>query len=237
MIAWISFHRTASPSGTARILSLAAAAILTLCPVTGSSAESVESEDFPSLIAVLPMTNMSLEEGMGEVLRKAVYHRLREKGYRRMELDAVDAALREEGISDPVQLAVFSPGDLGKLLKVEGVLYGQVDQAAVQHAGVMENTVFSASLSLVDGRSGRIVWSFSEKRAADRNFAIDPLNMLLNIFITEATSKKDAFGYLAQEMLKTMPAGPVEVVVGDDLLDRAVEIDVTTENTESGETK
>ena len=65
-----------------------------------------------------------------------------------------------------------------------------------------------------------ILWHAEQWRAA-KPVELDPVNALINSVLHTAASREDRVVYLVQEMLKTLPDGPV-AVTKDNLLDRAV---------------
>jgi hypothetical protein len=78
----------------------------------------------------------------------------------------------------------------------------------------------SCSLRLVHVATGETLWQAQQWRTAHRQWQLDPVNALLNTMLHANASREDRVAYLVQEMLKTLPAGPV--AIGDDnLLEKA----------------
>lgn len=183
----------------------------------------------PSTIAVLPMDNLSLEPTLESHLYNEVYQRLISKGYIRISVDVVRRKMGAMGIQTPGQLVGISPQRLKKELNCDAVLIGHIDQSGAVHAGLYDAVVVSCSLGLMDCVTGEILWRCEQWRTAHRQWSLDPLNALINTMAHEDASRKDRISWLVQEMLKTLPAGPVRVV-GDDLLNQAVDIEADTAN-------
>jgi len=177
----------------------------------------------PKVIAVLPMDNLSLEPDVENFLYDEVYSRLKAKGYIRISVDSVREKMGKLGIQTPGQIAGISPQKLGKELNCDAVLIGQIDQSATIHGGVYDAIAVSCSLGLMNCADGELLWHCQEWRAAHRQWSLDPFNALVNTFGHENSSRKDRVAWLVQEMLKTLPEGPVRIV-NDDLLNQAVEI-------------
>jgi hypothetical protein len=196
----------------------------------GAWAQAPEEEDWqvhkdfermrPLTIAVLPMDNLSLEPGVEDALYKAVYDRLAAKGYAKISVDHVTAVMKRLGVTIPGLLAGFSAKRLGEELQADGLLFGQIEQSARINKIAYDAVVVSCSLRLVHVESGTILWHAQQWRAAKRQWQLDPVNMLINSVLHSNASREDRVAYLVQEMLKTLPAGPVEVG-GDDLLGKA----------------
>jgi hypothetical protein len=174
----------------------------------------------PQRIAVLPMENLSLEPDTEDALYRAVYSRLTEKGYIKISIDKVQLVMKDLGIQTAGQLSGISPERLGRMLNCDAVFMGRIDQSGTVHMGVYDALVVSCSLKLVHCRTGRVIWLTEQWRTAHRQWQADPINLLLNIAVHENASRPDRVAWLVQEMLKTLPHGPVEVI-NDNLFDQA----------------
>lgn len=174
-------------------------------------------------IAVLPMENLTVEGDIAYHFRVRLSERLRAKGYTVVDNTLVDEKLYQLGVAHAGQLRLLPFAELQQLTSADGFLSGVVEQGAVQHAGVYNSYVFTCSLKLQD-RDGKVIWSSLQNRVAKRRFAIDPINMFLDIALTEGGGDLQQAVYaLADIMLKNMPEGPVQVVSGGDaLLDMAI---------------
>lgn len=179
----------------------------------------------PTSIAVAPMDNFSLEPGIEEALHNEVYQNLSAKGYARISADHVRAVMNKLGISIPALLAGISPQRLGRELKADAILMGQIEQSASIHSGLYDAVVVSTSLRLVDAKSGKVIWRTEQWRTAHRQWQIDPINLLLNMFSHAHASREGRIAYLVREMLKTLPQGPVQLQA-DDLFNQAGEISI-----------
>jgi hypothetical protein len=174
----------------------------------------------PTRIAVLPMDNLSLEPGVEEALYKAVYDRLAAKGYTKISAGHVSQVMKKLGVTIPGLLAGISVKRLGEELQADGLLFGQIEQSARINQVVYDAVVVSCSLRLVQAESGTTLWHAQQWRVAKRQWQLDPVNALLNTLLHSADSREARVSYLVQEMLKTLPDGPVEHG-GDNLLDKA----------------
>jgi hypothetical protein len=174
----------------------------------------------PITIAVLPMDNLSLEPGVEEALYKAVYERLASKGYAKISAEHVSTVMKRLGVTIPGLLAGFSPRRLGEELHADALLFGQIEQSARVNTIAYDAIVVSCSLRLVHVATGETLWQAQQWRTAHRQWQLDPVNALLNTMLHANASREDRVAYLVQEMLKTLPAGPV--AIGDDnLLEKA----------------
>lgn len=174
----------------------------------------------PAIIAVMPMDNMSLEPGVEEALYSAVYARLAAKGYSKISVDHVTSVMKRLGVTIPGLLAGFSSKRLGEELHADALLFGQVEQSARINKVAYDAVVVSCSLRLVDARTGAVLWHAEQWRTAHRQWQLDPLNALINAMAHSNSSRDERLNYLAQEMLKTLPQGPIEMG-SDNLFDKA----------------
>ena len=174
----------------------------------------------PMTIAVLPMDNLSLEEGVEEALYQQVYRRLTSRGYAKVSVNHVSEVMKKLGVTVPGLLGGFSTIQLGKELHADALLLGQIEQAASVHQAVYDAVVVSCSLRLIDAQTGKTLWHAEQWRTAHRQWALDPFNMLLNTMGHANASREDRVAYLVQEMLKTLPKGAIQIDTGD-LLNRA----------------
>ena len=132
------------------------------------------------------------------------------------------------GVTHAGQLGLLAFEQLRSITSADGFLSGVVEQSAIQHAGVYNAYVYMCSVKLQD-RQGKVVWASLQNRVAKRRFAIDPINALLDIALTEGGGdSREAVYALADQMLESLPEGPVEVIIGDPLLEMAVEVPVKT---------
>jgi len=207
--------------------------LLFLFPTTAFPEEPSEREawevapDFASFgvknVAVLPMDNLSLEPEGEKILYDAVYTRLKNKGYSKIDKEHVSQVMLKLGVKTPGQLAGISLKRLGKMLNADAVLFGQVDQSAAVHTGIYDAVVVSCTLRLVHCESGKTLWRAEQWRTAHRQWQLDPLNMLINFAGHETASREKRLQWLASEMLKTLPDGPI-IMDSENLFEKAVEV-------------
>lgn len=195
--------------------------LLLLCCACSSVKKTSEKESWwvhpmfsqmqPAVIAVLPVENLTLEDGVEELLFEAVYTRLSAKGYRKISVDRTRQVMKHFGIQVPGQLAGISNQRLREQLHCDAILLGRIDQSAAIHAGVYDAVVVSLSFMLRDLQSGKVIWQTEQWRTAHRQWQLDPFNMLINFVAHESSSREQRIQWLVQEMLKTLPNGAVTI--------------------------
>lgn len=179
-------------------------------------------------VAILPMENMTVDPDIAYHFRSRITQRLTAKGFTVVNNDRLNQHLYDLGITHAGQLALVSFEELGEISAADGFLSGVVEQAARQHAGVYNGYVYMCSVKLQD-REGKVIWSSLQNRVAKRRFAIDPINALLDIALVEGGGdSQEAVYALADQMLSSLPQGPIVVITGDSLLNKAIEVPVQT---------
>ena len=177
------------------------------------------------VVAVVPMINMSLEAKIGEQLQEEVYKRLLSKGYQKITAGKVGEVMGRLGIQTPEMLSGISYQRLGRELNCQAVIQGQVNQSGTQHKGLYDAVVVSCSLQMIDCPTGRILWRAEQFRTAHRQWQADPLNALINLISHEKADRQSRVAWLVQEMFRTLPQGPIQIVQ-DNLLSQAVQIEI-----------
>ena len=179
-------------------------------------------------VAVVPMDNLSLEPIIEEALFNETYDRLVAKGYMKVSVDHVRLVMKKLGIFTPGQLAGISLKKLGNELNCDALLIGQIEQSAAIHAGVYDAVTVSCSLRLLHIESGVILWQAEQWRTAHRQWQFDPVNALINAIAHESSSRGKRIAWLVQEMLSTLPQGPV-IVEHESFLEKAQEVTIKNE--------
>jgi len=175
------------------------------------------------VVAVMPMDNLSLEPEVEKILYTAVYDRLAAKGYQKISVEKVNSVMKELGIQTPGMLDAFKSETLGKKLNCDAFLMGQIDQSADIHKGTYDAVVVSCSLILKSRKTSEIIWRTEQWRAAHRQWQLDPINAIINYMAHKEASREKRINWLVQEMLKTLPQGPIKIEFGD-LLNKALEV-------------
>ena len=179
-------------------------------------------------VAVLPMQNVSVDPEVAYHFRQRVQHRLTDKGYAVVDGGWIDNILYELGLTHAGQLSLVSLPTLAELLDADAFVFGLVEEAATWHAVAFNGYAYQSSLKLQQP-DGEVLWWALEEKVAKRRFAIDPINAFVDIALTElGDGARKASHVLADRLLASLPQGPIEVTVGDDLLNRAITLEAST---------
>ena len=174
------------------------------------------------ILAVLPVQNYTVDRDTSLGFRTSLTQRLRSSGYSTLDTNEVDQAVLNLGVQHPEQIALVSRQQLMDAVRADLAAVGAVRVSTTQSAAGYHAYAYWVDLSIVD-RAGNVLWQ-DEHRVTSRSFAADPLNMILDGMLyrwPEATRRGRAVDYLAQELLRGLPRGPVQMS-DDRLLDEAV---------------
>jgi hypothetical protein len=181
----------------------------------------------PAQVAVLPFGNETNDVSGPESVRKLLAELLPMRGYRVMPLDKVDKVLEEKfGITDGGQLNVATPEEIGKALKTDGLIYGNLISFVDLPLGFARKRTVKAEFRLVDAKSGERLWEDKKgwttpelhidaeeaKGAAVRQVAERQLQKMTGQFLRNETLM------VLHMALQTLPPGPDPAVPPADAL-------------------
>jgi len=135
-------------------------------------------------IAVMPMENISVEPEVAYHFRQRVITLLIAKGYTVTDSQWIDQALYKLGLTHAGQLRLLTMPQLSQAVKADGYLFGIVEEARTQNAGVYNAYVYKSSLKM-NASTGEQLWFSLEQRVSKRRIAIDPINALLDIVLVD----------------------------------------------------
>ncbi len=180
-----------------------AAFLILCCGVFGGCATSGEvfrdtTMDFGSIksVAVLPLANLSRDLLAGERVRDVFNTMLMASGaVYVIPSGEVARGVAAAGIASPSAPSADDVMKLAKNVKVDAVIYGVVREYGEVRSGTASADVISLSLQLVEGQTGRVVWSASTTQGGiglmDRLFGGGgrPLNDITEKAVNDLISK------------------------------------------------
>lgn len=144
------------PSLYTHVLLLAAA-----CACSGKAAYLVSPvlrTAADTRVAVLPFDNQSTDIGASDVMRKLAADGLGKRGYSPLPVQEVDVKLSALGVSEGGQLPGVKPGDLGRALGVDLLVYGDVEDFNFQNLGFLIRKSVALRLKIVSAASGETLY-------------------------------------------------------------------------------
>jgi len=154
--------------------------------------------DFGSIktVAVLPFANLSKDQLAGERVRDVFNTLLMASGaVYVIPSGEVARGITAAGIANPTAPSADDIMKLSRNVKVDAVIYGVVREYGDVRSGTASADVISLSLNLVEGQTGRIVWSASTTQGGisltDRLFGGGgrPLNDVTEKAVNDLISK------------------------------------------------
>lgn len=119
---------------------------------------ALATDDPPRSVAVLPFSDRSRTEGLAEMVRTSFYSHLSALPYKDIELDEVDARLKEHDLNSPEGIPPTAVKLLGRILAADAVVFGEVTEFDRVFAGLYSQLSVGAAITIYDTRSGRKLW-------------------------------------------------------------------------------
>lgn len=164
----------------------------------------------PRSIAVLPFHNEAKSKEGSEEVRRGFYNHFSSLPFKDMEIHRVDDLLRKAGLTDPEVINKTSAVDLGKILGVEAVVYGNISNFDKLFAVVYSAVSVGAEIKMHETKTGNFLWSGQHVvRIHEGGISTTPIGLIATVIAT-AMNIRDiqllrACDDLFREMVKTIP--------------------------------
>jgi len=164
----------------------------------------------PQTVAVLPFINLARSQQGSEEVRKAFYNHMSSLPYKGMKPYIVDNNLRKAGLTDPEAINKTSPKELGKILGVDAVIYGNISDFDKLFAVVYSSVSVGAEIKMYDTKTGNFLWSGQHvARIHEGGISTTPIGIIATVIAT-AMNIRDiqllrACDDLFRDMVKTIP--------------------------------
>lgn len=135
-------------------------AMLTGCATTDNSVDyTAFRESKPASILVLPPLNSSVEAGASQAVLAQATLPLAESGYYVLPVAVVDETFKQNGMFTPDDIHALSAAKLYETFGADAALYIDVKRYGSSYAVVSSSVVVEVEASLVDLRSGAVLWN------------------------------------------------------------------------------
>lgn len=135
-------------------------AMLTGCATTDNSIDyTAFRESKPASILVLPPLNSSVEAGASQAVLAQATLPLAESGYYVLPVAVVDETFKQNGMFTPDDIHALSAAKLYETFGADAALYIDVKRYGSSYAVVSSSVVVEVEASLVDLRSGAVLWN------------------------------------------------------------------------------
>jgi hypothetical protein len=164
----------------------------------------------PQTIAILPFVNVARSHHGSEEVRKGFFNHFSSLPYKGMKLYAVDNILRKAGLTDAEAISKMSSQELGKILGVDAVIYGEISDFDKLFAVVYSSVSVGAEIKMYDTKTGNFLWSGKHvARIHEGGIATNPIGIVATVIAT-AMNVRDiqllrACDDLFRDMVKTIP--------------------------------
>jgi hypothetical protein len=119
-------------------------------------------------VAVLPLENLSNEKAAGEIMRRLVISELLASGLVNVVVPGeVMAAVKDLGIKNFTSLDRNQIKELGRVLRIQGIVMGSIDQYGYVRIGSGTAPEVTLSLMMADTGTGDIIWSVTQRKGGE----------------------------------------------------------------------
>ncbi|MCX7816436.1 MAG: DUF799 family lipoprotein [Syntrophales bacterium] len=164
----------------------------------------------PKTVAVLPFVDVSQSQQGATAVRKGFYNHFSSLPFKDMELKQVDNLLEKAGLTDPIEINKKTPQELGAILGVDAVIYGEISNFDKLFAVMYSQVAVGAKIKMYDTKSGELLWTGEHTvRLHEGGISLNPIGIAATIVAT-AMNVRDiqllrACDDLFRDMVKTIP--------------------------------
>jgi hypothetical protein len=116
-------------------------------------------------VAVLPLENLSSEKEAGEIVRRLVMSELLASGLVNVIIPGeVNSAVKDLSIKNTTSLDKKQITELGRVLKVEGIVMGSIEQYGYSKTGSNAAPEVTITLMMAETGTGDVIWSVTKRR-------------------------------------------------------------------------
>ena len=172
--------------------------------------DSYMKDHVPKSVAVMPFVDLSKSKEGFDVMRRGFYNHFSSLPFKDMELYRIDNTLRKAGLTDPEAISKMPPQELGKLLGVDAVVFGEISNFDKLFAVLYSQVSVGAEIKMYDTKTGKFLWSGKHTvRKHEGGISTNPIGIIATIIAT-AMNVRDiqllrANDDLFREMVKTIP--------------------------------
>ncbi len=162
----------------------------------------------PRSIAVLPPLNETVNLKAPEEFRPLVHSKIAAKGYETPDPTTIDRRLQEKGIHEAGQVNALTPQELGKLLRVDAILYTTVTEFSTAYMVAYASMAVGARFELKDAKTGEKLWE-SEHRVTESKVGLDQKAMEESLKFAATTAYAPYNKKVTDACFATLPNGPL----------------------------
>ncbi|HSR12827.1 MAG TPA: GNA1162 family protein, partial [Thermodesulfobacteriota bacterium] len=164
----------------------------------------------PQTVAVLPFLNRTDKKEAFEIVRQSFHGHFSRLNYTAVPLFQIDHVLGQAGLDSAEKVAETPLPKLRELLKTDALIRGEITHYDRIYAGVYSQVAVGAEVQMVDGKSGKELWSAKNvSRKHGGGIALSPVGLVLTAASTALNMRQIELlrtsDDLFRDMVKTVP--------------------------------
>ena len=160
------------------VVALAAAG----CASGGHLTPAVDAKELPRTLAVLPFVPLEGKEEQTRVLQRMIYGVLSATPYDVVKPQVVEERLVRAALGDPREVAARDPAELAKILRVDGLVYGELTHWDRIFLAIYAQIAAGGTMRIVDARSGETLFARTEvERSHEGGLPTDALSAAIQV--------------------------------------------------------
>lgn len=177
---------------------------------------AMSARDLPRTLALLPLVPPADDkENAAKVLGNMIYGAVSTTPYDVLKPQVVEERLARAGIADPKAAAAKSPAELGKILGVDGIVYGEMTHYDRLYLAVYSQVAAGAHIKVVDARNGQALFERKEvSRSHEGSLPTNPISAAITVIQTALNLREiqliKACDDLVRGLTKGLPVPPVQ---------------------------
>jgi hypothetical protein len=183
--------------------------------ITGPpSPDIIEEEQLPHKVAILPFVNRTSDPEAAAIVRKMFYNFFSSLNYLDVELTLIDDSLVRAGLYDKIVAGeTVSPQNLGQLLGVDAVVFGEVLSLGKIFALVYSDNQAGLKARIVRCNTGQVTWEVEHTvHLEEGDVPFTPLGLAATVLKTAISHQRathlKAASELCMQVVATIPNPP-----------------------------
>jgi len=179
----------------------------------------------PKRVAILPFENLTDKSEAFEIVRRSFYNHFASKKYQDAELHRVDHLLRKNGLFANQSFLKAAPAKLGKLLDVDGLIYGRITGFDRVFLGAYSQVAVELEAKMIRVSDNSMLWRAKHRAAKHAGGVfIDPLGMIPTIIRAALNLREIEILRTAEDLSRLMMATLPEPSIGKVLQTPAIKL-------------
>ncbi len=164
----------------------------------------------PVTVAILPFLDRSGRKQGAVEVRKGFYNHFSSLPFQNMQMQRVDNLLAKADLSDMEALYKATPQELGKILNVDAVIFGEISNFDKLFAVMYSQVSVGAEIKMYDTKTGNFLWSGKHTTyIREGGLSVTPVGIIATVVATSMNLRDiqllRACDDLFRDMVKTIP--------------------------------